>query len=110
MAEFRAILRGVGHLGELELMEEFPRHRCFQVRKDPFLEDTEGKFVQRFRLSKEATLALLTRIEHLLPASANSRGCRIPPKLQLLVTLRYYATGDFQLTMGDCCDMSQLII
>lgn len=34
-------------------------------------------------------------------------GLRIPPRLQLLVTLRYYATGSFQLDMGDCCDMSQ---
>ena len=34
-------------------------------------------------------------------------GCRIPPKLQLLVTLRYYASGDLQLSMGDCNSMSQ---
>lgn len=34
-------------------------------------------------------------------------GCRIPPKLQLLVTLRYYATGDLQLTVADCSYISQ---
>lgn len=34
-------------------------------------------------------------------------GLPIPPRLQLLVTLRYYATGSFQLDMRDCCDMSQ---
>ena len=34
-------------------------------------------------------------------------GCRIPPKLQLLVIFRYYGTGDLQLNMGDCSTMSQ---
>ena len=39
---FRPILRGAAHLGELELMDALPRHRRFQTRTDPFLEDTEG--------------------------------------------------------------------
>ena len=34
-------------------------------------------------------------------------GCKIPPKLQLLVTLRCYGIGDLQLSMGDCSNMSQ---
>ena len=34
-------------------------------------------------------------------------GLRIAPRLQLLVALRYMATGNFQLTLGDCADMSQ---
>lgn len=36
-----------------------------------------------------------------------STGLRITPRLQLLVALRYMATGNFQLTLGDCTDMSQ---
>ncbi|KAK4326024.1 hypothetical protein Pmani_003447 [Petrolisthes manimaculis] len=77
------------------------------TRRDPFLDDTEGAFIERFRLTKKATLTLLNKIVHLLPTSQNNKGCRILPKLQLLVTFRYFATGDLQLSMGDCSDMSQ---
>ncbi|KAG0714598.1 putative nuclease HARBI1 [Chionoecetes opilio] len=34
-------------------------------------------------------------------------GLRISPSLQLLVSLRYLATGNFQLTPADTADMSQ---
>ncbi|KAG0727918.1 putative nuclease HARBI1 [Chionoecetes opilio] len=34
-------------------------------------------------------------------------GLRISPSLQLLVALRYLATGNFQLTLADTADMSQ---
>ena len=34
-------------------------------------------------------------------------GLPISPQLQLLTTLRYLSTGNFQLTIGDCTDMSQ---
>lgn len=71
---FRPILRGVGHLGELELMDELLQHRRFQTRRNPFLEDTEGEFIDRYRLSKEVTLDLLSKIEHLLPTSETNRG------------------------------------
>ncbi|KAG0713872.1 Zinc finger protein 530 [Chionoecetes opilio] len=36
-----------------------------------------------------------------------SGGLRISPSLQLLVALRYLATGNFQLTLADTADMSQ---
>ncbi|KAG7157148.1 nuclease HARBI1-like 8, partial [Homarus americanus] len=39
--------------------------------------------------------------------SLSHRGIPIPPGLQLLVAMRYMATGNFQLTLGDCSDMSQ---
>lgn len=36
-----------------------------------------------------------------------SSGLRVSPNLQLLVTLGYLASGSYQLSMGDCNDMSQ---
>ncbi|KAK4299332.1 hypothetical protein Pmani_028391 [Petrolisthes manimaculis] len=42
-----------------------------------------------------------------LPTSNNRQGLRISSELQLLANLRYVATGNFQLTLGDCTDMSQ---
>ncbi len=36
-----------------------------------------------------------------------SVGLPVPPSLQLLVALRYMATGNFQLSIADCSDVSQ---
>ncbi|XP_063853019.1 uncharacterized protein LOC135095827 isoform X1 [Scylla paramamosain] len=71
---FRPILLGVEHLVELKLMDELPQLCCFQTRRDLFLEDTEGEFIDQYRLSKEVTLDLLAKIEHLLPTSETNRG------------------------------------
>ncbi|XP_063853021.1 uncharacterized protein LOC135095827 isoform X2 [Scylla paramamosain] len=45
-----------------------------RTRRDLFLEDTEGEFIDQYRLSKEVTLDLLAKIEHLLPTSETNRG------------------------------------
>ncbi|XP_050704110.1 putative nuclease HARBI1 [Eriocheir sinensis] len=106
MAAYRHLLRRVAHVGQWEDLAIRRRTRLFRSRRDPFEMYSEEEFTQRFRLSKQVTLDLLSKIQHLLPDSTRKRGLPIPPRLQLLVTLRYYATGSFQLDMGDCCDMS----
>ncbi|XP_042228180.1 putative nuclease HARBI1 [Homarus americanus] len=83
------------------------RKRRFRVRRDPFQYYNEEEFIQRYRLSKDSTRELLTKIRHHLPMSLSRRGIPIPPGLQLLVAMRYMATGKFQITLGDCSDMSQ---
>ncbi|XP_050704623.1 putative nuclease HARBI1 isoform X1 [Eriocheir sinensis] len=107
MAAYRHLLREVAHLGEWEDLAIRRRTRKFKTRRDPLEIYSEEEFLQRYRLSKQATVDLLSKIQHLLPKSASKRGLAIPPHLQLLVTLRYYVTGSLQLDMGDCCDMSQ---
>ncbi|KAK4325149.1 hypothetical protein Pmani_004303 [Petrolisthes manimaculis] len=75
-------------------------------RSNPMAYLSEGDFVMRYRLSKEAVRDLLQEITPHLKKIRNNRGCSVPYHLQLLVTLRYLATGDLQITMGDCSDMS----
>ena len=66
----------------------------------------EEEFRQRYRLTKDAFYELLDIIRpNLLPH--NNRGRPIPVDLQLLLTLRFYATGSFQLACGDLCGISQ---
>jgi hypothetical protein len=60
----------------------------------------EDKFRERFRLSKVSTLTVLTKIEHHLEYASN-RNAALSPIHQLLITLRYYATGTFQLVISD---------
>lgn len=61
--------------------------------------DTE--FKRRFRFSKESVMfVILPLIEEGL-AKINNRGLPISPALQLLITLRFYATASFQVRGKD---------
>ncbi|KAK3875392.1 hypothetical protein Pcinc_012238 [Petrolisthes cinctipes] len=64
------------------------------------------KTVKRYRLPKNAVQDLIDAIEPHAPRPNNDRGCSIPLFLQMLVTLRYLATGSFQLSVADCADMA----
>lgn len=68
---------------------------------------TEEEFLMRFQLSKECTLSLIARIEHRLPHALTNRGCPVPSHLQVLIGLRYIATGNDQLGISDWCEVSQ---
>ena len=66
----------------------------------------EEQFRSRYRLAKDAFRELLELIREDI-TSHNERGNPIPCDIQLLVTLRFYATGTFQLACGDLCEISQ---
>ncbi|KAG0431771.1 hypothetical protein HPB47_021463 [Ixodes persulcatus] len=73
------------------------RCRPWQVRPrdDPFYWYDDVDFITRFRLSKDSTIRLLSQIEHVI-AFDGLRNCPQSPINQLLVALRFYATGTFQ--------------
>ncbi|KAK3865591.1 hypothetical protein Pcinc_028813 [Petrolisthes cinctipes] len=75
-------------------------------RSDPMAYLNEDEFIMRYRLSNEAVRDLLREITPRLQRIRNNRGCSVPHQLQLLVALRYMASGNFQITMGDCGEMS----
>ena len=64
------------------------------------------QFRSRYRLTKVGFRELLAIIRPDICAH-NDRGKPIPADIQLLLTLRFYATGTFQLACGDLCDISQ---
>ncbi|KAG0418293.1 hypothetical protein HPB47_004977 [Ixodes persulcatus] len=76
------------------------RPRQVRLRDDPFYQYDDVDFITRFRLSKDATIRLLSRIEHVI-AFDGLRNCPLSPINQLLVALRFYATGTFQVVLGD---------
>ena len=79
-------------------------------RWTPYLFDygkyEEEKFWNRYRLTKAAFRELLEIIRPDISAY-NDRGKPIPADIQLLLTLRLYATGIFQLACGDLRKISQ---
>lgn len=75
------------------------RPRIFRERTDYFQKYDDLDFF-RFRLTKRSVLFLLTKIESKIEFQED-RNHSIPPINQLLMTLRYYATGNHLLAIGD---------
>ena len=91
-------------LSELSSDDELPpvlrRNRTFCNRLDPFEQYSDIDFKKRFRLDKESVTALTALIgENISPLT--SRNKSIDARLQILVTLRFLATGTFQNVIGD---------
>ncbi|XP_031333815.1 putative nuclease HARBI1 [Photinus pyralis] len=76
--------------------------RPYVVRQRPdhlqFWDDVD--FINRFRLSKETVQELLVNIENIIRFPTN-RNHVITPLQQLLICLRFYASGNMLITVGD---------
>ena len=79
-------------------------------RRKPYLFDygkyDEDQFRNSYRLTKAAIRELLEIIRPDI-STHNERGKPIPADIQLLLALRFYATGTLQLACGDLCEISQ---
>ncbi|XP_023931601.1 putative nuclease HARBI1 [Lingula anatina] len=85
------------------------QHVGGQVRREynfDYEKYTDEEFRRRYRLTKDAFQELLRLVTPMI-APHNERGNPIPADIQLLLTLRFYATGTFQMACGDLCDISQ---
>jgi hypothetical protein len=91
---------------EEELELPLRRPRIFRDRANPMESFDEQDFIKRFRFSKLVTLDLVelvkADIEH-----PTKRSMAIPCLLQILCALQFFATGTFQLTVGDIIHISQ---
>ncbi|KAM7309719.1 putative nuclease HARBI1 [Ixodes scapularis] len=73
--------------------------------ENPMERYNDGQFLARYRFTKGTVRELLATLP--LQASADNRGLSLPPMLQLLVTLRFYGAGAFQIVTGDLVNVSQ---
>ncbi|XP_064489103.1 putative nuclease HARBI1 [Ornithodoros turicata] len=65
----------------------------------------DAQFLVRYRFTKQTVRELLAMVP--LHASSDNRGLPLPPMLQLLITLRFYGSGTFQVVAGDLVNVSQ---
>ncbi|CAF1040674.1 unnamed protein product [Didymodactylos carnosus] len=72
----------------------FERERVFRGRQNPLGTMTDDMVLARYRFPKTAIINLLTLIEPQI-VRATQRTQPIPPVIQLLTALRFYATGLF---------------
>lgn len=91
------------------------RDRVFRDRLNPLDLYDDYDFKIRFRFTKQNVNEILTLISNDL--QMDSRGYSVPPHLQLLLTLRFFATGAFHRLLGDtfhvsapcaCCIISKV--
>ncbi|XP_063911960.1 putative nuclease HARBI1 [Zophobas morio] len=90
---------------------EFINHerRPYKVsdqRPDHFEKWDDTDFVVRFRLTKNTVLSILELVDNRLETPTD-RNHAIRPIDQLLLTLRFYATGSFLITMAEFYDISR---
>ncbi|KAJ8929149.1 hypothetical protein NQ314_018173, partial [Rhamnusium bicolor] len=83
-----------------EILENIEVVRNFRVRNDPFVEYSEGEFRDRFRFTKNTVNYVVQLItDDIRPTTHRNRSLSVAE--QLLLTLRFYATGSFQILIGD---------
>jgi hypothetical protein len=82
------------------------RIRFIRNREDPFELLDDREFKQRFRPSKMTVANLLEEIGPAIEPKTN-RNKSINARLQLLITLRFYATGAFQQLISDYIHINQ---
>lgn len=86
-------------------LNDFSLGKRFELRIDLDFYD-EAETIKRFRLSKRVIRLIAGELGETLEPQDN-RGYPLSTTQQLLVALRYYATGSFQLTVGDLIGIHQ---
>ena len=76
------------------------RNRIFRDRTHPFEVFDDEKVLRKFRLHRQSILDLTDTVRHDLEHPLVRRGA-LTPVLQVLLTLRFYATGTFQDVIAD---------
>ncbi|XP_061190799.1 putative nuclease HARBI1 [Saccostrea echinata] len=76
------------------------QRRVFKQRLDPFTEYNGVGLITRYRYDGQGIEHIGTLIDDFV-SPATSRNCSIPTNLQVMIALRYFATGKMQLCNGD---------
>ncbi|XP_013397341.1 putative nuclease HARBI1 [Lingula anatina] len=87
-------------------VEKVQAPRVYRKRIDQLGRFTDAETVSRYRLSKEEIRRLVRVLEPALVRSTN-RSHALTPTQQVLVALRFLATGSFQSVVGDIHGVSQ---
>lgn len=92
-----------------EVLEMLPDIRLYRPRLDPFNHFSDSEFSIRYRFTKETVMYILDLIQNELQI-INNRGRPITALNQLLIALRFYATGTFQCVVGDLIHVHKSVV
>lgn len=82
------------------MLAENGSERLFRDRSNPFDHFSEVEFRQRYRLSKDCTFNLINNLRDNIKRNT-SRSKSVSPELQVLVFLKFLASGQFYNSIGD---------
>lgn len=82
------------------------RDRIFRDRDNPLDYETEEAIVSKYRLPRHIIIQLCQQFEHKLQRPT-LRSCALTVSLQIMVALRFFATGSFQAVAGDIHNISR---
>ena len=82
------------------------RERVFRDHKNPIDIFGDVELYERFRFRRNDILGIVDEIQDDIKYPATRQGS-LPAVLQLLITLRFYATGCFQNTVGEMIGIIQ---
>ena len=82
------------------------RERHMRDHANPFESFSDEEFFNRFRFHKQTTVFIIELINDDIDPETE-RGSSLPGYLQVLITLRFFATGSFQITVGDLSGVHQ---
>lgn len=94
MEDFLEFVEFVGEIEDIQ-QQRIPK-RYIRDTDNPFEFYSETQFKQRYRFSKITVMDLLLPLIDNDLRKLNNRGLPIPAMQQLLIALRFYATGNFQ--------------
>ncbi|XP_048478159.1 putative nuclease HARBI1 [Plutella xylostella] len=87
---------------------DYPALRYLRDASNPMECYDDVEFQQRFRFRKDTMVNTILPLTGIL-ANENSRGLPISPIINVLVAMRFYATGNFQIDCGDRHKLSQAV-
>ncbi|KAM4604773.1 putative nuclease HARBI1 [Polymixia lowei] len=97
------------YLNEDQYPLQRPARQILVDRSNPLNQFDEITFRDRFRMYKEDVLEIITLLEPRL-SSMSQRGRPVPSSLQVLITLRFLASGTFHRETGDLCGVSEATV
>ena len=86
-----------------------PQRKSFLPKCDPLAIFDDHEFKRRYWMNKNTFFVLLNKLKNELKQDSN-RNNPVNPQDQLLIVLRFYATGSFQIVGGDLIGVSQSTI
>ena len=83
------------------------RPRVFKDRSNPLEDLDEGEVFRRYRFKPPTIIYILEQIIPVTLQRPTQRNSPLPPLLQLLLCLRFLATGSMHLLIGDSLNLSR---
>jgi hypothetical protein len=94
-----SVLQNLRNVQQLVAQKQMRRERVFRDRQNPFEFYNDVEFNSRFRFTKENAMFVIDLISDDIRFDTD-RSHALPPYLQVLIALRFYGNGAFQITVG----------